>query len=74
MNITTSKKIWLSQASTNIARNKPIIFWDTCALLDILRIPLLDRPQFNPQTLQAYEQIESWIATNNCEAIINNNA
>ena len=64
MNITTSKKIWLSQASTNIARNKPIIFWDTCALLDILRIPLLDRPQFNPQTLQAYEQIESWIATN----------
>ena len=62
MNITTGKRIWLSQASTNIVRSKPIIFWNTCALLDILRIPLLDRPQFNPQILQAYEQIESWIA------------
>lgn len=64
MNITTGKRIWLSQASTNIVRSKPIIFWDTCALLDILRIPLLDRPQLTPQTLQAYEQIESWIAAN----------
>lgn len=33
------KKIWMSQSVENIASDKPIIFWDTCALLDILRIP-----------------------------------
>ena len=64
MNITTGRRIWLTQADAIISRYKPIIFWDTCALLDVLRIPLLDRPQFTPQTLQAYEQIESWITSN----------
>lgn len=61
MNITTSNKMWLSQVTTFVPRNKPIVFWDTCALLDVLRIPILSRSQFNINTLQAYEQLEAWI-------------
>ena len=53
--------MWLSQVTTFVPRNKPIVFWDTCALLDVLRIPMLSRPQFNINTLQAYEQLEAWI-------------
>ena len=35
----TGKQIYLSQARANISNTRPIIFWDTCALLDILRLP-----------------------------------
>ena len=36
----TGKQIYLSQARANISNTRPIIFWDTCALLDILRLPI----------------------------------
>lgn len=61
MRILTGNKLWLSQASAAIPSNKPIVFWDTCALLDILRIPLIDRKNLNINTLHAYEGIEAWI-------------
>lgn len=72
MNITTNNKFWLSQANAVINANKPLVFWDTCALLDILRIPLLEKPQFNIATLQAYEQLESWLASNRLVSITSN--
>ena len=61
MNITTGKKIFLSQANGVVPANKPIVFWDTCALLDLARTPLLDRTNLSFATLQEYEQIEQWI-------------
>ena len=61
MRISTGNKIWLSQASATIPSNKPIVFWDTCALLDILRIPLIERTHLNINTLHAYEDIEAWL-------------
>lgn len=64
MKISTGNRFWLSKADTVIVADKPCVFWDTCALLDILRIPLLDRPQFDISTLQAYEQVASWISSN----------
>lgn len=61
MKIITGSKFWLSRASALIPNNKPMIFWDTCALLDIIRIPLFERQNLNIDTLYAYEGIESWI-------------
>lgn len=69
MNILTDKKMWLSQAASIIPRNEPMVFWDTCALLDVLRIPLLTRPQFTINTLQAYEQLEAWIQGNRITSV-----
>lgn len=63
MNIKTSNKIWLSQATDYFPEDKPVVFWDTCALLDILRIPLRERVNLSKRTLEEYEKIEEWIAT-----------
>ena len=54
-------KFWLSQAPAVIPSNKPIIFWDTCALLDILRIPMLGKKSLDYTTLQSYERIEAGV-------------
>lgn len=53
-------RIWLSQANTNLVANKPIIFWDTCALVDIIRIPHSTK-NFTIQDLQKYEDIAVWL-------------
>lgn len=53
-------RIWLSQANANLAANKPIIFWDTCALVDIIRIPHSTK-NFTIQDLQKYEDIALWL-------------
>lgn len=55
----TGKKIYLSQASLNISNDKPIVFWDTCALLDIIRIPIRDNLGTND--LECYERIADYI-------------
>lgn len=43
---------------------KPVIFWDACALLDILRIPL-GRKNIDTNTLKIYENIAEAIENNN---------
>lgn len=48
------KKIWMSQSARYIDATKPIVFWDTCALLDVLRIPYRSG-SINELTM--YEQI-----------------
>ena len=35
----TKSKIYLKTALTTISIGKPVIFWDTCALLEMLRLP-----------------------------------
>lgn len=53
--------IWSSQITTKFPPGKPVIFWDTCALVDIMRIPQMDRDRFNIHTLEKYEEIARWI-------------
>lgn len=53
-------KLWLSQVVANIPNDKPIIFWDTCALVDVARIPHSTK-KFTLQNLEQYEQIAQWI-------------
>lgn len=55
----TGKKMYLSQANLHIPNDKPIIFWDTCALLDIIRIPIRDN--LNMNDLECYERIADYI-------------
>ena len=55
------KSIWSSQITTKIPSNKAIVFWDTCALVDIMRIPQMDRDMFTIHTLEKYEEIARWI-------------
>lgn len=52
----TGKQIYLSQAQANISNTKPILFWDTCALLDILRLPIR-QPLRGAELLMKYEMI-----------------
>lgn len=59
----TGKKIFLSQARLHIPTNKIIVFWDTCALLDIIRIPIRDNLKFND--LVCYERIAQYINNDN---------
>lgn len=61
MQIIYKRKIFLSNSAAFIPSDKPIVFWDTCALLDILRIPLFDRKNLDFNTFQAYERIEAGI-------------
>lgn len=53
-------RIWLSQAAANLDANKPLIFWDTCALVDIIRIPHSTK-NFTIQDLNKYEDIARWL-------------
>ena len=53
--------IWSSQIKVKLPSDKPIVFWDTCALVDIIRIPQMDREKLNIQTLENYEDIAQWI-------------
>ena len=53
-------KLWLSQVAANIPNDRPIIFWDTCALVDVARIPHSTK-KFTLQDLEQYEQIAQWI-------------
>lgn len=55
----TDKKLFLSQVNGNIPRDKPMVFWDTCALLDILRIPV--RKELSINDLTCYENIADCI-------------
>lgn len=47
------------RASNEMPNNKPIIFWDTCALLDIIRIPFRDN--FDINTLKSYMRLADLI-------------
>lgn len=53
--------IWSSQIPVKLPSDKPLVFWDTCALIDIMRIPQTDRNMFNIHTLEKYEEIANWI-------------
>lgn len=53
-------KLFLSQVVANIPNDKPIIFWDACALVDIARIPHSTKG-FTYQNLEQYEAIAHWI-------------
>lgn len=55
----TGKKMYLSQVNLHIPNDKPIVFWDTCALLDILRIPIRENLRIND--LDCYERIADYI-------------
>ena len=55
----TGKRIYLSQVNMEIPNDKLIVFWDTCALLDILRIPA--RENLNINDLLCYERIADYI-------------
>lgn len=55
----TGKKMYLSQANLHIPNDKLIVFWDTCALLDIIRIPIRDNLRIND--LECYERIADYI-------------
>lgn len=55
----TGKKLYLSQGAGNIPDDKPMVFWDTCALLDIVRIPV--RKNLGINDLECYERIADCI-------------
>lgn len=55
------KSIWSSQITVKLPSDKPLVFWDTCALVEIMRIPQMDREKFNIHTLEKYEEIAKWI-------------
>lgn len=55
----TGKKIYLSQIEDEVPTDKVIVFWDTCALLDILRIPI--RGELGMNALENYEKIAEYI-------------
>lgn len=55
----TGKKMYLSQVNLHIPNDKPIVFWDTCALLDILRIPIRENLRIND--LDCYERLADYI-------------
>lgn len=53
----TGNKFHISQVSTVLPNGKPVLFWDTCALLDIIRIPI----RSNLVALSNYERIAELI-------------
>ena len=53
--------IWSSQIIKKIPSGKPIVFWDTCALVDIIRIPQIGNKKFDIHALSKYEEIAQWI-------------
>lgn len=53
----TNNKFYISQVSTIVPAGKAVIFWDTCALLDVIRVPL----RANLITLHNYEKIADLI-------------
>lgn len=63
----TGKRIYLSQVNMEIPNDKLIVFWDTCALLDILRIPA--RENLNINDLLCYERIADYIENNQLVSI-----
>lgn len=63
----TGKRLYLSQANLHIPNDKPIVFWDTCALLDIIRIPIRDNLRIND--LECYERIADYIDNNHIISI-----
>lgn len=62
MKIKVKNKIFASTSNHLINGNVPIIYWDTCALLDIIRIPLWDRKELDKKTLDQYKAFANWIA------------
>lgn len=52
-------KLQFRRAVNTIPADKPILFWDTCALLDMLRIPYRDKYDIN--LLISYERISDMI-------------
>lgn len=69
MNIVTSNRIFLSQVSDKLAPDKPFIFWDTCALLNLVRIPLIERSELTLTTLHSYEYLLRKIEAGNVQSI-----
>lgn len=69
MNIVTSNRIFLSQVSGKLVSDKPFIFWDTCALLNLVRIPLMDRKELTLTTLRSYEYLLSEIEAGHVQSI-----
>ena len=63
----TGKRIYLSQVIVEIPNDKMIVFWDTCALLDILRIPTRENLDIND--LLCYEKIADYIDNNQIVSI-----
>lgn len=53
------KYLYLSQSPQLIPNDKIMIFWDTCALLDIIRIP--HRDNLSLTDLENYERISNYI-------------
>lgn len=51
------KKIYLSQVDSEMPKNKPIVFWDTCSLIYIISIAV--RESFSD--FQSYKDIHEWI-------------
>lgn len=61
MNIKYKNKVFVSTSGHLITGNIPIIYWDTCALLDIIRIPLKDRKELDKKTQDQYVAFAKWI-------------
>lgn len=61
----TKSKIYLSQINASIPNDKPIIFWDTCAMLDIVRV--IERKSFD--TYKQYQKIIEQIEKGNIISI-----
>ena len=55
----TNSKLYKKAALHDIPQNTPFIFWDTCALLDILRIPY--RQENVTAALTKYQQLYEFI-------------
>lgn len=53
--------ISLADVNTKVAQDKPIIFWDTCALVDITRTARPDRKIFGFKFFSNYKEIADWI-------------
>lgn len=69
MNIVTSNRIFLSQVPGKLASDEPFIFWDTCALLNLVRIPLIERKELTLNMLQSYEFLLNEIEMGHVQSI-----
>lgn len=59
----------MSQVPNRLVSDKPFIFWDTCALLNLVRIPLKDRSGLTLTTLHSYEYLLSEIEAGHVQSI-----
>lgn len=57
----TNNKFYISQVANVLPAGKPVIFWDTCALLDVIRLPL----RYNLVTLENYDRIATLVEQGN---------